>query len=63
MNEKGPRGGRGVEPKEKEKVVVHLNEFEFNPEPSALVCNDMRDMKARTGNKKASPPKDFSEEV
>ena len=42
---------RATGAKEKEKVVVHLNEFEFNPEPPGLAFDDQKDKKARTANK------------
>jgi len=39
--------GSGGDFKEKEKVVVHLNEFEFHPEPLAIPHNEVRDMKPK----------------
>lgn len=56
--------GSGGDFKEKEKVVVHLNEFEFHPEPPAIAHNDLRDMKAKAVNKNAnSSAKNLPEDI
>ena len=48
--------GSGGDFKEKEKVVVHLNEFEFHPEPPAVPHNEVRDMKPKAVYKNANAP-------
>ena len=56
--------GSGGDFKEKEKVVVHLNEFEFHPEPPAMSNNDVRDFKAKAAHKNvSSPTKNLPEDI
>ena len=44
--------------------MVHLNEFEFHPEPPAVPHNEVRDMKPKAVYKNAnSPAKKLPEDV